>query len=636
MPYVPLNVNVYAAAFAGATAGIGVPTGAFITDPIAADYATTVAVAAVYAQAVDTAWGAGIANAYDIQAITDGSTNIFARGPGHPLVGAVTTQVNWTIVAMALVALVREGDADAIAEGITLPPLSVPGAPFPAIANLAALALFDVGTGLTQLPAGAEVYLLSLRCPLRLIKYAAAPPALIPFQTFTVLAGGVIDPLQQWMRLDCESAPDANPWLPQLAWQIGPVGNDEALGTAAAPLATFVEFTRRMRGARLNAIYTVDIQVAQAGLVSDFELGPLGMVVIDGNNGATVAAAWPAGVQVAAIGGYTAPVPGGPQYAIVDVDTPPGFDWTPYVGLRVRCSPNAFPHAAGPLDRCTFIVASVNPAGGGNNTARVSIPNGFDAYDPLLPGLTGLVPQNGDFLLCEDLIITGGPVVIRVQKELGAVLPSVNIIGFTIQGPAVTPTSLQIVASIPGADTAPQFGLPIIFGCLLNITQIRHPIQVWESGFIGLAGPLQIGGYNSVTAMVYMQNCLFPLMQGQSSNCQFTSCLWQATLWNLMPGLNRFIGNNGFFDLVGATALTVPQAGAFVYSEDDLFGNGNDRGLNVTSPGFSWVFQGGGPNINAGGALEFRILGVEYTWALNLPYPVAATTEDVTIQPFTP
>lgn len=190
MPYVPLNVNVYAAAFAGATAGIGVPTGAFITDPVAADYVTIVGVAAAYAEAVDQAWGAGVANSYDLAAILDGSTNIFTRGPGHPLVGAVTTQANWTIVAMALVALVREGDADAIAEGIVLPPLSTPGAPFPPIVNIAALDVFDVGTGLAQLPAGAEVYLLSLQCPLRLVKYAGAPPALVPFQTFRVLAGG--------------------------------------------------------------------------------------------------------------------------------------------------------------------------------------------------------------------------------------------------------------------------------------------------------------------------------------------------------------------------------------------------------------------------------------------------------------
>jgi len=123
MAYIPLNVQVYSAAFAGAVAGIGVPNGAFIIDPTTADYAPAVSVAAVYAQAVDTAWGAVIvANSYDLGAIQVASSNLFVRGAGYPIAAPVNTQANWTTVAVALVALVRQGDTNASApQNITLP-----------------------------------------------------------------------------------------------------------------------------------------------------------------------------------------------------------------------------------------------------------------------------------------------------------------------------------------------------------------------------------------------------------------------------------------------------------------------------------------------------------------------------------
>jgi len=124
MTYSPLNINVYTAAFAGAVAGTGIPTGAFITDPVSDDYGLPISVATVFAQAVDTAWGANSANTYDIEAITDASDNLFARGAGWPIEGAVITQANWTIVAVALVAMIRKGDSMATAGGITFPPLN--------------------------------------------------------------------------------------------------------------------------------------------------------------------------------------------------------------------------------------------------------------------------------------------------------------------------------------------------------------------------------------------------------------------------------------------------------------------------------------------------------------------------------
>jgi hypothetical protein len=122
MAYVPQNINVYSAAFAGAIAGISVPNGAFVIDPVTGNYAGNANVAAFFAQAVDIAWGTGQANDYDLGAITQASNAIFARGPGYPLGTPLTSQSNWTIVATALVAMIRQGDTNASnTQNIALP-----------------------------------------------------------------------------------------------------------------------------------------------------------------------------------------------------------------------------------------------------------------------------------------------------------------------------------------------------------------------------------------------------------------------------------------------------------------------------------------------------------------------------------
>ncbi len=128
MAYVPLNINVYTAAFAGAMAGINVPNGAFITDPDTDDYATQADVAAAFAAAVDTAWGeTTVANSYDIEAIEGASNNTFVRGAGNPFNTELTNPDNWANVADAIVAMVLQGDTNATAQGITLPPIPTGG-----------------------------------------------------------------------------------------------------------------------------------------------------------------------------------------------------------------------------------------------------------------------------------------------------------------------------------------------------------------------------------------------------------------------------------------------------------------------------------------------------------------------------
>jgi hypothetical protein len=123
MAYSPLNIQVYAAAFAGAMAGLGIPGGAFIIDPLTADYAPIATVAAAFAQAVDTVWGAARQpNVYDIGCITDAASNLFVRGAGFPITTQLAQQSNWTVSATALVAMVQQGDTNASAlQGLNFP-----------------------------------------------------------------------------------------------------------------------------------------------------------------------------------------------------------------------------------------------------------------------------------------------------------------------------------------------------------------------------------------------------------------------------------------------------------------------------------------------------------------------------------
>ena len=111
MAYVPKNINVYAAAFAGAYAGASVPGGAFIVDPAGGDFNPVATVAGAFAQAVDTVWGAAtVANSSDLISIQIASSLLFARGAGYPVAAPVNTQANWTVAATSLVAMVQQGD----------------------------------------------------------------------------------------------------------------------------------------------------------------------------------------------------------------------------------------------------------------------------------------------------------------------------------------------------------------------------------------------------------------------------------------------------------------------------------------------------------------------------------------------
>lgn len=498
------------------------------------------------------------------------------------------------------------------------------------VANQAALVALQVGTAGTDswLPDGTDVWVATYRCKWRL-RTTAVPVVANEIATSTT------DGTRQWWRLDPGGAPDANPWLPQLAWSIAPTGNDEALGTAAAPLLTFPEFVRRMKGARMDGAYSVSVLGNQARMTMQVYLGPDGMLVIDGNAGAVVAPAWPATVQGDAAAAYVGPNAAGQEYALVTVDPVlnPGFDWTPYVGLRVRFSDIAFPHANN-LDRGEFVVLLANPGALGNNVARVSVPNNCDVYATGGPALTGAVPNNLDYLLAEALPFSGD-VMLDVTKELGATLTVVNLTGFSVSNPAIG-ANVKVKLNSGGSSAVGDFGNVTFYGCVANVIQSQGSVAYWECLVPNPGTTSQYTG-DSANLLAFV-DCGFLNNQAEATNVRFTSCVWENGSLDFQPGYIEFMGPVAFFDLAFGSAMTVLSPGVSVRSGGFVFGLGNPHALVVETAGFWWTYNAGTPpTCNAGVPLgEFRVLGVEYTWAVNLPYPAAATVEDVAIRPLTP
>jgi len=128
-PYVPLNVNVFSAAFAGAMSAMSSPYGAAVIDPTAIDYEPYCLAAMSWATAVDIAWG-GIIVPNDVN-LNNIRFVSYAYHQTHPIaphdLAAYSTVSNWTQSALATVAIAREGDANYAAAGIIPPPIGGSG-----------------------------------------------------------------------------------------------------------------------------------------------------------------------------------------------------------------------------------------------------------------------------------------------------------------------------------------------------------------------------------------------------------------------------------------------------------------------------------------------------------------------------
>lgn len=130
MPYVPNNVNVFTAAYAGAIAGMGT-SDRVPSDANAADYAGLALIAGAFAQAIDTSWGLRATTFLDVEAL-----QVLAEAAWQDRAPQATSfnilASSWAGLAASLVAMVVAGEAYFTSQGISPPPVPgnviVPGA----------------------------------------------------------------------------------------------------------------------------------------------------------------------------------------------------------------------------------------------------------------------------------------------------------------------------------------------------------------------------------------------------------------------------------------------------------------------------------------------------------------------------
>ena len=143
MPYVPNNTAVYLKACAGFMAGITAPA---VSDTTAADYAQYAQMADVWAQAVDTAWGAPAPTSFEASTIETVSEAIWLGR--SPPAGSLFPS-SYTQVAAAVVARVRQANAQVVSEGIN------PDTPSPPLS--AATLMIRIPIGLVTVSSGASI-----------------------------------------------------------------------------------------------------------------------------------------------------------------------------------------------------------------------------------------------------------------------------------------------------------------------------------------------------------------------------------------------------------------------------------------------------------------------------------------------
>src|SRR5208337_2137146 len=122
--YVPKQILVFTAAFAGALAGMGV-SDRVPTDTTPTDYAGLTSVAGAFAQSFDTTWGVTAPTQLDIETIEAVCEAVWEGRAPQPSTQTLNP-TNYTGLCEALLAIVQEGSAYFTSQGIVPPP--IPGA----------------------------------------------------------------------------------------------------------------------------------------------------------------------------------------------------------------------------------------------------------------------------------------------------------------------------------------------------------------------------------------------------------------------------------------------------------------------------------------------------------------------------
>jgi hypothetical protein len=121
MAYVPVNLQMFCAAYAGALAGMGA-SDRVPTDNLPADYAGLASVAGAFAQSFDTEWALSPTTSLDLQCAQE-LCEVAWQDRAPQAVPPNLTPANWTSLTQALIAMIKAGDAYFAGLGIVPPPV---------------------------------------------------------------------------------------------------------------------------------------------------------------------------------------------------------------------------------------------------------------------------------------------------------------------------------------------------------------------------------------------------------------------------------------------------------------------------------------------------------------------------------
>jgi hypothetical protein len=120
--YVPINLNVFTAAYVGALAGMAV-SGRTPSDSTSSDYASIAQTVGAFAQSFDTAWGSSVASSMILESIQEMCEGVWSGRTPTSVKGKLPS--TYTLEVNAIIAVINAG-VDYVTNEITIPPLSVP------------------------------------------------------------------------------------------------------------------------------------------------------------------------------------------------------------------------------------------------------------------------------------------------------------------------------------------------------------------------------------------------------------------------------------------------------------------------------------------------------------------------------
>lgn len=351
--------------------------------------------------------------------------------------------------------------------------------------------------------------------------------------------------------------------IDQAVWSVDSEnGNDANPGTAARPLKSIPEFNRRIGG----GIISEPIEVLIFGSHIDEPVQFFGQFTRNGTMAVRGMSATILTTQT--ITGFTANNPAGGEARTITVT---GFDWTPYIGKRIRFTD-------GPAVGAVCWIAIDDPASAGTDTVRVT-PVGNTLVD-FSTTITFVDPVVSNTFVIEDPTRIGGINLDILQGASNVGPLTGRVVQFSDFD--TTPGSGSTTLA-PGTPNGVIFTRSLCNSILAGPGLIDPTLCHWN-------GVLASSNISCVLRSCLGTSSVGVMLVSSATDFNVLDCIFQNATLTVRTRL-IIAQNCGYFDRAG-DAIQV-DAGATLFSRDTSFGSGN---------------TGFGMNLNGGAVVTFDTL----------------------------